>query len=563
MRFIPVILMLVLVSCAERETVVMSDPATRVETGNGTLVGYVADTGAHVWRAVPYAAPPVDDLRWRAPRPAANWTGERESITAPDFCPQLANGLSADLAGADEGDLVGNEDCLFLDIYAPPGAENLPVMMWIHGGSNTWGWADQYDGAQLAMDQNVVVVVVQYRLGPLGFFSHPALREEAQIDADRAANFATLDQIAALEWIRDSIAPFGGDAGTVTIFGESAGGTNVAALLGSPMASGLFHRAIIQSGSANALSAPEAEGLSGDEINGSINTAPRFTQGDVSASSLRSASVNAIYSAYRVQDGVYSDEGGTIDVPTVIADGVTIPEGGLMQAFANPDTFNAVPVITGTNRDEVKLYNGLNPELVSRRLGIFFHIRDDDLFEAASEYQSRIWAINAVDEIAAAMTAGGHEDVWAYRFDWDEGGSNIFLDSAKVFGAMHSMEIPFVFNKFEFFGSRLDPIVFNDDNADSRVALAREMGSYWVRFARQGDPGSDWTSWNEGPARMRFDTVAGGGSVMMAGEFTIEGLANDISTDERLTADERCLLVESMEGRYFDDTRELRPLTAC
>ena len=556
MRLIPVILMLALAGCAAREDVMVSDPATRIETGNGSLVGYVSDAGAYVWRAVPYAAAPVGDLRWRAPRPAASWDGERQSITAPVFCPQLANSLSADLAGVEAGVLIGDEDCLYVDVYAPPNADNLPVMMWIHGGSNTWGWGDQYDGSQLAMDQNVIVVVVQYRLGPIGFFSHPSLREDARIDADRAANFATLDQIAALEWIRDNIAAFGGDAGTVTIFGESAGGTNVAALMGSPMASGLFHRAIMQSGSANAISVEEAEGMAGSESNPSLDIAPVITGGGVSADDLRGASLAAVYNAY-------SPNGESVDLPTVIADGVTIPEGGLMQAFASPETFNAVPLITGTNRDEVKLYNGLNPELVSRRLGVFFRIRDEGLFEAVSEFQSRIWAINAVDEVAATMTAGGHDDVWAYRFDWDEGGSNLFLDSATIFGAMHSMEIPFVFNTFEFFGSRLDPVVFNDDNAESRVALAREMGGYWARFARQGSPGGDWARWSEGPARMRFDTPADGGSVMLAGEFTSEGLASDISSDDRLTVEERCRLVDSMEGRYFDDTRELRPLTGC
>ncbi|GJL97927.1 MAG: carboxylic ester hydrolase [Hyphobacterium sp.] len=563
MRVLFLTIILALAGCAERVTPASPDPGTRLATANGSLVGYVAESGAHVWRAIPYAAPPVGDLRWRAPRPAESWIGERLAIFSPEFCPQLANSLSADLADADEGRLIGSEDCLYLDIYAPPNAANLPVMMWIHGGSNTWGWADQYDGSQLAMDQNVIIVVVQYRLGPLGFFSHPELRADAQNDRDEAANFAILDQIAALEWIQGNIDDFGGDADTVTIFGESAGGHNVAALLGSPLATGLFHRAIIQSGSASTISVGDAEGLSGNEVNGTLQTAERIATGDVTAASLRSASLNNVFSAFRVEDGVYSDSGGSIDVPTVIADGITIPEGGLMQAFSSPDTFNAVPVITGTNRDEVKLYNGLNPDLVARHLGLFFRVRDSDLFEAASEYQSRIWAINAVDEIANAMTAGGHPDVWAYRFDWDEGGNNIFLDSATVFGAMHSMEIPFVFNTFEFFGSRLDPIVFNDANADGRLALAAEMGGYWARFARQGDPGDSWTRWSEESGRLRFDTPASGGSAMLAGELTLEGLAADVSNDARLSAEERCAIVAAMQGRYFDDTNVLSSLTDC
>jgi para-nitrobenzyl esterase len=563
MRVLLITIILAMAGCAQREAPTLPDPATQLTTANGSLTGYIAPSGAHVWRAIPYAAPPVGDLRWRAPRPAANWSTDREAIAAPEFCPQLANSLSADLADADEGSLIGSEDCLYLDIYAPPNAANLPVMMWIHGGSNTWGWADQYDGSQLAIDQNLIVVVVQYRLGPLGFFSHPELRADAQIERDEAANFAILDQIAALEWIQDNIDDFGGDAGTVTIFGESAGGHNVAALLGSPLATGLFHRAIIQSGSASTISVDEAEGLSGSEVNGTLQTAERIAAGDVTAVSLRSASLNDVFSAFRVEDGVYSDSGGSIDVPTVIADGITIPDGGLMQAFASPDTFNAVPVITGTNLDEVKLYNGLNPDLVARHLGLFFRVRDSDLFEAASEYQSRIWAINAVDEIAAVMTSGGHSDVWTYRFDWDEGGQNIFLDSATVFGAMHSMEIPFVFNKFEFFGSRLDPIVFNDGNSDGRLALASEMGGYWARFARQGDPGTHWVRWSDQPGRLRFDTPASGGSEMLPGEMTLESLASDIREDTRITSEERCAIVAAMQGRYFDDTNELTSLTGC
>jgi para-nitrobenzyl esterase len=563
MRALILIITLVLAGCAEREAPAVPDPATRLTTANGTLTGYIAPSGAHVWRAIPYAAPPMGDLRWRAPRPADSWSGDREAITAPEFCPQLANSLSADLADADEGSLIGSEDCLYLDIYAPPNAANLPVMMWVHGGSNTWGWADQYNGSQLAIDQNLVVVVVQYRLGPLGFFAHPELRADAQNERDAAANFAILDQIAALEWIRDNIDDFGGDAGTVTIFGESAGGHNVAALLASPLGADLFHRAVIQSGSASTISIDEAEGRSGDEVNGTLETAARIAAGEVTPSSLRAASLEDVFAAFRVEDGVYSDSGGSIDVPTVIADGVTIPEGGLMQALSSPDTFNAVPVITGTNRDEVKLYNGLNPDLVARHLGLFFRVRDSDLFEAASEYQSRIWAINAVDEIADVMTAGGHTDVWAYRFDWDEGGANIFLDSATVFGAMHSMEIPFVFNMFEFFGSRLDPIVFNNGNSEGRLALASEMGGYWARFARQGDPGNSWTRWSEQPGRLRFDTPTSGGSEMLPGEFTLDGLAADIRNDPRLSAEERCAVVAAMQGRYFDDTNELTALTGC
>jgi para-nitrobenzyl esterase len=552
MRAIILGLAFILAACAQRDVPPEPDAATRISTPQGNVIGYVAESGAHVWRAIPFAQAPVGDLRWAPAAPAPGWQGEREAITAPIPCVQIANGLSADLLGVEAGELAGNEDCLYLDVYAPPNAENLPVMFWIHGGANTWGWADQYNGSQLAMDQNVVVVVTQYRMGPLGFFSHPALRE----DGSSIANFALTDHVAALRWVQENIAAYGGDAGTVTVFGESAGGTNTAALMASPLATGLFHRAIMQSGSASSVPQAEAEGLEGNEINPSIETAQRFVSGEVTADSLRAVAVADIYAAY-------ADETGRIEVPTVIADGVSLPAAGVMSAFDSLDTFNAVPLITGTNRDETRLYNGINPDFVNRHLGVFFRIRDEGVYDAVSGYQSRIWAINAVDEIADAMTAAGHDDVWAYRFDWDEGGANIFLDSGRVFGAMHSMEIPFVFNYFDFFGSRLDPIVFSSGNEESRVALAREMGGYWGRFARQGEPGGDWSRWSEGAARMRFDTPADGGSEMMPGRFTLNGLATDISEDDQLTEAQRCELVDSMQSRYFDDTGALGPLTGC
>src|SRR5262245_8269705 len=206
----------------------------------GDVVGFTGSYGDHAWRGIPYAEPPVGALRWRAPRPLPRWSGEREALVSGAPCPQIASVYS----GAPRGkkDIVGSEDCLVLDVYAPrfardavpSGAAALPVMLWIHGGGNTIGSASFYDGGHLAAAENVVVVVVQYRLGALGWLRHAALRAEGGSDADRSGNFGTLDTIRALEWVRDNVAAFGGDPQRVTIFGESAGGNNVFALLLSP-----------------------------------------------------------------------------------------------------------------------------------------------------------------------------------------------------------------------------------------------------------------------------------------------------------------------------------------
>ncbi len=197
--------------------------------------------------------------------------------------------MSTRTTGRDEGDLYGSEDCLKLDVYAPNGAgpdnADRPVMVWIHGGSNTWGFASQYDGSKLAQEQDVVVVVIQYRLGPLGFFAHP------QIDEGEGANFALLDHVAALQWVAAEIGQFGGDPDNVTIFGESAGGQNVAALLASPLASGLYHRAVVQSGFFD--STPLDEAQEGTE-NSAIPAAERMLSGEATAYALRNAPLQAV-----------------------------------------------------------------------------------------------------------------------------------------------------------------------------------------------------------------------------------------------------------------------------
>jgi para-nitrobenzyl esterase len=409
-------------------------------------------------------------------------------------------------------------------------------MVWIHGGSNVWGSASQYDGAQLASDQDVVVVVIQYRLGPLGFFAHPTLQADAIEPHDAAGNFALLDMIAALEWVRDNAAQFGGDPANVTIFGESAGGHDIAGLLASPLAADLFHRAIIQSGSLASVSLDDAQ--TEGEFS-AVSASTRFAGPDASAQALRTAPLQALYDAYAGGAGLSQG------LPRMIADGVTLPATGLAGAFESTDTFNAVPVITGTNRDEMKLFNVFDESLTNRWFGTIIRIEDQRFYDILTDYQSRLWRVMAVDEAASAMTAAGHEAVWAYRFDWDEGGTMAFMDMSRILGAAHAMEIPFVFNHFEFFG-RLDSALFNAGNAPGREALAASMGAYWAQFARSGDPGAaggaDWPAWRDEGVLMRFDTPQSGGPELLTGTDSFEKIAADLQGDERIGAAERCIV---------------------
>lgn len=527
-----------LIACAVSLSAVAQARPERV-ISTGTLAG-VAEGGAEAWRAIPYAAPPVGDLRWRAPRKPAAWQGVRDAAKPAPWCPQALSALDG-VPRKDWGKLVGQEDCLTLDVYAPfmRAAEaktaKLPVMVWIHGGSNVWGRAQQYNGAALAERERVMVVVVQYRLGPLGWLAHPALRADPQIVDDASANFAQLDHIRALEWVRDEIGAFGGDPGRVTIFGESAGGHNVAALLVSPRAKGLFHRAIVQSGSFRTVPLAKAEGADGDAQDTGRGIATRLLKGaPATGAALRAAPVDAVFKAYDT-----SREGR--DLPRVIADGVTLPRDGIAAALADPARRNSVPTILGTTRDEMKLFNALNPALSKRTFGVFPQARDKALFEAMSLYPSRNWRATAVDAPAAILTSTGHADVWTYRFDWADQGRFLLTDLSQMLGAAHSMEIPFVFGRFQFFGA-FDRYMFTRDNEAGRLELSGRMMNHWAAFARSGDPGNGWARYQptgSAPSIKLFNAPAAGGSRMIADRETQARVLADLFADASLKTDAR------------------------
>ncbi|MDQ0465134.1 para-nitrobenzyl esterase [Caulobacter ginsengisoli] len=565
-RLVVAIALLALAACSPKPKTVegppAADPATARTISGGQLVGFTDKaSGAQVWRGVPFAAPPVGPLRWRAPRPAAGWSGQRASTAQAPWCPQQLSALDG-APRADWGRVVGQEDCLYLNIYAPPlsavaaPAAKLPVMVWIHGGSNTWGRAQQYDGAALAARFKVVVVVIQYRIGALGWMSSAALREGGSLPEDASANFGTLDQIRALEWVRQDIGAFGGDASRVTIFGESAGGQNVAALLASPRAKGLFQRAIIQSGGFDSTPVAEAEHtdpFASDKVAPLIVGAGKSVTGET----LRAAPLSAVFAAYR------SDNYSPV---RMINDGVVLPAEGIRAVIDRPATFNAVPVITGTNHDEMKLFNALNPRQVNFLFGKLPLIRDQGLYEAASAYPTRMWRVNAVDRSADAMTAGGHPAVWTYRFDWDEEGKVLGVDLGRLLGAGHSLEIPFVFGHWSLLGS-FDRFAFTKGNAPTRIALSDAMMSYWVQFATTGDPGrgvdgklplwSPWTGDAAAPRTLLFDTPKGGGVRMAPEADSGEKIVDDLWKDPALkTLAQRC----EMMARVVRNNPELRGL---
>jgi len=547
-------ILFMLAACSERDVKLAPTPdaATARSLSQGEIIGFRAANGAQVWRGLPFAAPPVAERRWRAPGPAPAFTnGVLEALDHGPACPQLT--LPLDDGGLEPGVLIGEEDCLVLDVYAPEGAidgAQRAVMVWIHGGGNVWGRASQYDASALAQSGDVVVVVIQYRLGPFGWFAHEALREDARGPLDAVANFALLDMVAALDWVQENIAAFGGDPGRVTVFGESAGGHNVAALLASPLAAGKFHRAIIQSGALDTVTRDAAEGVVPGHANAARAVAARFAGQDADASGLRAASMEAVFAGYR-------REGGFLDLPRMIDDGVTLPAGGIAAALSDPADFNAVPVITGVTRDEARLFHLMDPRFTRNLFNIAFLPRGRAYYEAAAEYPSRAWRLRAMDDLARSLVQGGHEDVWAYRFDWDEGGRLLITDFALMLGAAHSLEIPFVFGDFDLLFGRIGSALFNRGNEAGRLELSGAMIAYWAEFARTGTPGAapgqpEWTRWRDGGAWLRFDSAADGGVQMQTGEETEAALIADFQADPRIPDARRCEALAALAWRAPD-----------
>jgi para-nitrobenzyl esterase len=556
-------------------------PESTRRTSGGAVVGSAGRYGGHVWRGIPFARPPVGALRWRAPQPPEPWEGVREALAFGSSCVQFASALSPD-PQAKPDTPSGSEDCLCLNVFAPAfgpeavprGADRLPVLFWIHGGGNSIGDARAYDGSRLAAEHGAVVVTTHYRLGPFGWFRHPALAGDGDAD-DRSGNYGILDLVRGLEWVRDEIAQFGGDPGNVTLFGESAGGANVAMLLLSPRAAGLFHRAIVQSGGAQTVDIAEAEGYADDPSPGHRHSSREIvldltrdehpaldraaararleaTPSGELASWLRGLPATTILEAYGDQK-----QAGMIDLPRLIRDGAVLPEGEALARFGARGGWNAVPTVLGTNRDEVKLFLSFAPAYV-RRWAILPYLRDRARYERDARYSSEGWKASGADELADAMSGSG-ASAFVYRFDWDEEPRILWSDFSVILGAAHGLEISFVFGHFQL--GRFARVLFTDDNEPGRLALGEQMRRYWLAFARSGDPDRgvggdlpDWQAWRDAPDGagqfLVLDTAADGGLRMSRETVRTPALVERIVADASFeSGEERCRMLAQLASR--------------
>lgn len=536
-------------------------------TAFGPVIGAedASVSGVHAWKGVPYAAAPVGQRRWQAPEDPPAWTQPRAATSFANACVQTGrlygpglNNRYDDTIGSTLGQTLGSEDCLYLNIWSPAASESTPrpVIVWVHGGSNITGYtADPvYDGATLARATGSVVVSVAYRLGVFGFLELAPLKTgEAATDS---GNFALLDIVKSLDFVRRNIAAFGGDPGRVTLMGESAGAVNVYALLTSPMVASrptpLFHRLVALSGGissaatlppgsfatilprsvwatrGNALLAQSlvANGISADRSAAEAYIASHTPQ--QLAAYLRGLSADAILTTVRTRLAPLG-----LAAANPIPDGYVVPADPI--AAIRAGRYVKAPVLAGNTRDESKLF----PALLAMRPafgGTSGRLIDDAaVFKLAYGYQpdappasriedwvpaqylpvdapttglnariaelDRVWFFAFRDDVLNALTSR-QRDVWHYRFDWDE------LPSPfdKVYGAAHSFDLPFIFGNFG--PSLYSNISFSRANKAGRLDLSAKMMQSIGSFARNGNPnsailGSSWPTW---PRSLVFDS---------------------------------------------------------
>lgn len=566
------------------------DPAAERALDSGKIVGFADRHDVYAWLGIPYAAAPVGVNRWRAPAPVPTWRHTRETLQFGAACTQPWS-LLAGIPGA-AGDIVGSEDCLYLNVWAPRDAlaagAGLPVMLWIHGGSNTAGTAAGYPSSHLAGSQQVIVVSINYRLGFFGWFSHPALRAAAANPAEASGNFALLDMVAALQWVQRNIEAFGGNPDNVTIFGESAGGRNVFALMASPLARGLFHRAIVQSGSIATQTLAAAENYRDDASPGHRNSSSErvvsllqqagMAHDRESAKVLHAQMDDAAVAEFlrqRSAQELLTDIGakpGGYSAPQTFRDGLVLPADSLLEVFTDPQRYNSVPLITGANRDEQKLFSAMDSEFSQLRWGLIPQITDQANFDRVTAYYSDGWRLAAVDSPANVIASNAGAPVFAYRFDWDEGGNMLLVDWSTALGAAHGMEIPFVLGDFE----RINPIpwFFNPFNRAGREALSAAMMGYWGEFARNGDPGGGqgqaqpvWQAWQaDAGGLLLLDTDADGGIRMLPGRLDVPHFTDRLLADTGFAGvAERCAMFMELfrspwRGYELFDTDEYQRL---
>ena len=502
-----ILLSISLVGCTDRETGMSADMSkervNRVATEHGILEGAWSQTDASigVFRGIPYAQPPVDDLRWREPQALASWTGVRQATQFGAACWQA---YSEDAFVWSRGEFPRSEDCLHLNIWQPVKTNaTAPVMVWFHGGAHTGGFAhvELFDGSELAR-QGVVVVTVNYRLGPWGFLAHPALAEESERNS--TGNYGLMDKIATLKWVQKNIQGFGGNPNNVTIFGQSAGSSSVCALMASPLTSGLFHKAIGQSA---ACLAKEKRDANGQERGARLaqlalgKSSAQDSDDKISAKELRGIDNETLLSAMQNSDWSLASR--------IVVDGWVLPQAPIEVFSANQQA--KVPLMVGSLANEGHELLPLNNALTESELDQYLNKSFADSAAKLKTLYAKDLAISpgmALREILtdsfmamsmrswAGYNHSADQPTYLYYMDYVPPAYQIYLfdepnlnlpDGPRSAGAYHSGDLAYVFNNVGKTG---------DFWQEEDFTMARTMSGYWTNFAKTGNPnGANLPNW--------------------------------------------------------------------
>ena len=533
-----------------------------VTTKYCTVEGKQKD-GVYSWLGIPYARPPVGELRWKAPRNPKPRSEVYKAVRKPPEGVQY--GIFPKKA------VTGQEDCLYLNIWRPAdAATELPVYVWIHGGGNSSGsstYVSDYYGVPFVTETKSVFVSINYRLGPFAWFTHPSLRSGASPE-DASGNYGLLDIQHALQWVQDNIPAFGGDVSNVTVAGESAGGINILALLQSPLSEGLFHKAIVRSGgimqssitegdeaSAQVLrKLLEGDGYKPDEIDSVLQS---WSDPEI-AGYLRASKAKDVIRCYPPRSF------GMISLPLLFRDGTVLPANGA-DVFSDGTYPMKVPLIIGSNEDEVKLFFAGRRKLR----------KQDRPYQAASQLGSDRWRVNGVDSIVRNLVENGEQPpVFTYYFRWgalDKNGESVLpCRRGEVLGACHAIDVPFFHGTVA--SSPFGIIFFTGKNRPGAEKLAAAIVQYTKDFLHMPVAGKAplkadieeapaWLAWDSGPKGLKtliLNAGFNGLEILMSDlEFTHksvntslrENFSNEVYRKALDYVDENQINLESLQKR--------------
>ncbi|MEV5030256.1 carboxylesterase/lipase family protein [Paenibacillus sp. LPE1-1-1.1] len=527
-----------------------------VSTKYGKLNGIRnTDVGVIQWLGVPYAKAPVGELRWRAPRELEAWDSIVETTQYGNSCVQLAN-----------GSMVGNEDCLYMNIWRPDSTSSkLPVLVFAHGGGNLTGSGQDFKGDQLSKETNSIVISVNYRLGAMGFFRHPTLRTGDAIDD--SGNYGLLDILYSLQWVQGNIDQFGGDPENVTLSGQSAGARNVLAALISPLAEGLFHKAIILSGGMTTAGSAAGDAKSEDVLRRLLVRTGKVGTEEEARMWAASHNPETIAAFLRNQDAkLYAQAYDQVAIqmepfPHLFEDGTVIPEGGFQSI--KDGSYHKFPTILGSTSNEFSGFALSDPEFIPSVMDGSL-LTDQDkmkLYTAAAKYGSDLYAGFNVEEVAKALTI--HPDqppVYAYRLSWGTRDGVIDPGLRALLGAPHGADMMFYTGDYTTAMQNYPSGYITDENEPGRKALSSTLREYVRLFLYTGNPNGEgsvawkeWTAESDVKRTLKLDADAKQASNEMSPEYLgKEDTLAKMESDPSLTAEQRDWIKEKLFiGRFF------------